>query len=152
MAVRLIVFTVVALSLVNAYSFVKLYSSTFVADKSLTVRGPASEVSESFTPENFKVDLALDLNCGQFKRDPFKASGQWAQLKGKVCKPKKGSLVIEITNMNNGFTASVFDLGAEKYQTDLIQLDKGANKIRVRFVSPLGSIEEQTLTIENGYI
>lgn len=152
MAVRLIVFTLVALSFVNAYSFVKLYSSTYVSDKAFGDRQPASTQSTEAASTSLKTHLAVDLNCGDRQKPELKAHGHWAQLKGRMCKPKKGTFVVEITNMSNGFTASVFDLGSQQYQTDLIQLDRGSNKIRVRIVSPVGAVEEQTLLIENSYI
>lgn len=152
MAVRLIVFTVVVLGFVNAYSFVRLYSSTFVADKNL-MRGPAAIKPTGLSAQDLKSHLKVDLNCGLNKKPELKVKGPWAQLKGRMCKPKKSDkVVVEITNMNNGFTASVFDLGVQEYQTDLIQLDQGSNKIRVRFVSPRGAVEEQTLVIESNYI
>lgn len=155
MAVRLIVFIVLGLSFVNAYSFVKLYTSTFVADKNLKFdgfdRSPASIPPTTFRAEDFKKQLSVDLNCGKIKVSGLKVKSQWAQLKGRMCKSKKIA-VVEITNLNNGFTASIFDLGPQEYQTDLIQLEKGTNKIRVRVVSPNGPVQEQTLEIESGLI
>lgn len=154
MTVRLIVFTLAILSLVNAYSFVKLYSTTTVtgvkATPVLNRRGPASIPPLTAVPiPHFKTKLAYDLNCGLNKKiKNLKMNGQWAQLKGRVCDNKKLKKV-EITNLNNGFTASIFDVGVSQYQTDLIQLDQGTNKIRVRITPLEGSAEEQTVVIEN---
>lgn len=151
MAVRVIVGTLVLLSLVNAYSFVKLYSSTFVPDKSFSrARTPAAIQPAQVLSQSIQEHLQVDLNCGAPFTAELKVKSQYAQLKGRVCKKKKGHVVVEITNLNNGFTASVFELGPDDYQTDLIQLNQGANKIRVRFVSPRGSVEEQMLVIQSG--
>lgn len=154
MTVRLIVFTLAALSLVNAYSFVKIYSSTSIPDGKIQA-GPGSRMPSSIPPElkqalpEIKTWLAMDLNCGLNKKlTGLKVSGQWAQLKGRMCSSSKLKTV-EITNLNNGFTASVFDQGGQDYQTDLIQLNQGSNKIRVRITPLKGSVEEQTIIIES---
>ena len=150
MAVRLVVFAIAILTLVNAYSFVRLYSSTFVAERA-SAREPAAVAAPLIATKSLKSHLKVDLNCGATQWPELKVHGPWAQLKGRMCKTKKAEKVqVEITNLSNGFTASVFDSGLQEYQTDLIQLDKGANQIRVRMVSPRGAIEEQTLIIESG--
>ena len=154
MTLRLIVFTLVALSLVNAYSFAKLYSSTSILNgtpiEKSNSRSPAAIPSESQMPlTELNTRLALDLNCGISKKlAAAQVRGQWAQLKGRVCGNKKLKLV-EITNLNNGFTASVFEVGTQDYQTDLIQLDQGANKIRVKMTPQKGSIVEETVIINS---
>ncbi len=156
MTVRLIVFTFAALSLVNAYSFIKLYSSTDVSRNRVIaggVRRPAAigpQSEDSFS--QFKTHLEMDLNCGVNKKShDLKVKGQWAQLKGRICSGRKIKTV-EITNLKNGFTASVFNLGTQNYQTDLIQLDFGANKIRVKIIPAKGPAEEQTIVIESNTI
>ncbi len=153
MTLRLIGFTLVALSLVNAYSFAKLYSTTYVSDASLTKKAP--RMPAAITPEmkapaaDLNTRLALDLNCDlNHKLAGLKVTGQWAQLKGRVCENKKLKLV-EITNLNNGFTASVFEVGTQNYQTDLIQLVLGTNKIRVKITLEKGSVVEQTVIIDS---
>ena len=155
MAVRIVFTLIVGLCLLTGYSFIKLYTSTFVADKNLKIEGfdrsPASIPPTTFSAEDFKKHLLVDLNCGTSKPTGLRVKSQWAQLKGRLCKNKKGSIV-EITNLNNGFTASIFDTGLQEYQTDLIHLDKGTNRIRVRVVGPSGATEEQTLEIESGLI
>ncbi len=153
MTLRLIGFTLVALSLVNAYSFAKLYSTTYVSDDSLSIKAPRMPAAISPQTKMPALDLntrlALDLNCNlNHKMAGLKVMGQWAQLKGRVCENKKLKLV-EITNLNNGFTASVFEVGTQNYQTDLIQLVQGANKIRVKITPEKGSVVEQTVIINS---
>jgi hypothetical protein len=156
MTVRLIAFTVVALSIVNAYSFVRLYSATYlVADRAplqKSNRQPASIPQTTATPmASSDSRLSLDLNCSGKKQRPLKISGQWALLRGRVCQFENFKAV-EIVNLQNGFTASVFNIGVQQYQTDLIQLDQGTNKVRVRLIPLKGSIEEQTFVIESNPI
>ncbi len=153
MTLRLIGFTLVALSLVNAYSFAKLYSTTYVSEESLATKAP--RMPAAISPEikapavDLNTRLALDLNCDlNHKMAGLKVMGQWAQLKGRVCENKKLKLV-EITNLNNGFTASIFEVGTQNYQTDLIQLVQGANKIRVKITPEKGSVVEQTVIIDS---
>lgn len=139
--------------MVNAYSFARIYSSTYVSSDRAIVAGnriPAAiPTPQKIVPQNLKTHLAMDLNCGLNKKmSGLKVSGQWAQLKGRMCSSDKLKLV-EITNLNNGFTASVFSIGVKNYQTDLIQLDEGANKIRVRITPVKGSVEEQTVIINS---
>ncbi len=116
MTVRLIVFTLAVLSLVNAYSYVRLYSSTTFSSPTTTQkissRTPAAIPStsvETFSSD-YKTRLTMDLNCGKVNAATGaieqKVGGQWAQLKGKLCRSDKLKLV-EITNLQNGFTASV---------------------------------------------
>ena len=158
MTARVITFTLVALSLVNAYSFVRLYSSTYVssersAQSSLIANRLPAAIPETVVPiPEVHSKLALDLNCGLGKKMAgLKVQGQWAQLRGRMCGSDKLKQV-EITNLNNGFTASVFSLGVQQYQTDLIQLEQGSNKIRVKITPLKGSAIEQTIVIDSHHI
>ena len=156
MTVRLIVFTLVGLSLVNAYSFARIYSTTYVtSDRAIVGNNKPARLPASIPPtapatvSDIKTKLALDLNCKLNKKmTGQKVVGQWTQLKGHLCKGDKLKLV-EITNLSNGFTASVFNIGTENYQTDLIQLNQGSNQIRVRLTPHKGEVEEKTFTIES---
>lgn len=156
MTVRLIVFTLVALGIVNAYSFVRLYSATYlVAERApleKSTRQPASipKLTSASLP-SIESHLALDLNCSGLKQKPLQITGQWAQLRGRVCHFDKIKTV-EIVNLENGFTASVFNMGVQQYQTDLIQLDQGLNKVRVRLIPMKGPIQEQTVVINSNPI
>lgn len=154
MTVRLIVFTLAALSLVNAYSFVRLYSSTYVTShlplaSELTDRLPAAIAPGQITipTQPLKSHIAYDLNCGTGKKmTAQKINGSWVQLKGRLCNNEKMKIV-EITNLKNGFTASIFNMGTRQYQTDMIQLSQGDNEIRVRITPVKGDVEEQTLVV-----
>ena len=156
MTVRLIVFTLAALSLVNAYSFARIYSATYVtSDRAIVSNGKPTRLPAAIAPvapvavPEFKTRLAVDLNCKLNKKmTGHKVIGQWAQLKGRMCGSSKLKLV-EITNLSNGFTASVFNVGTENYQTDLIQLNPGSNEIRVRLTPVKGEVEEKIINVES---
>lgn len=82
----------------------------------------------------------FDLSCAKKKLSLYKVSGSLIQLQGKNCLKKPSD--IEIMNRSNGYTASVFQKGSEKYQTDLIQLQKGDNEIVIRYEASGKSMEE----------
>ena len=157
MTVRLIVFTLAALSLVNAYSFVRLYSSTYVtSDLPLAVGKQADRLPAAIAPDSKQITIqakplnthiAYDLNCGTGRKmTAQKINGGWVQLKGRMCNNEKMKNV-EITNVKNGFTASIFNMGTRQYQTDMIQLSLGDNEIRVRITPVKGDVEEQTIVV-----
>ena len=108
-------------------------------------RAPVSESSK------FKDDLTMDLNCqkapnAQKALSSQEVAGGFVQLSGKVCAFEKGQDV-EITNVANGFTASVFKIGDSQYQTDLIPVVKGDNSIRVRVPQKNGKYYEYSFNV-----
>lgn len=152
MAVRLLVFMVMSLSLVNADAFRDLYNET-VYHKNKAGRGPAAIASINFksSAKPALKEALIEVNCGRKLAQELRVNSPWAQIKGRYCKPSK-SKVVEIRNESNGFTASVFDLGENLYKTDLIQLNAGLNEIRIRLQKPDGSMEEQTVLVESSPI
>ncbi|MNL75426.1 hypothetical protein D3C87_2012290 [compost metagenome] len=59
---------------------------------------------------------------------------------------------VEIINRSNGYTASIFDSGKNKYQTDLIQLVQGENEITVRYQDASGKTQEEVLKVLSSQI
>ena len=85
----------------------------------------------------------MDLNCS--KKGAFKVSvrGNFVQFQGKSCVKGFNEGQVEIVNKSNGYTASIFPRGTDKYQTDLIQLQNGDNEIAIRYRERSGkSVEE----------
>jgi hypothetical protein len=151
MAVRLLVFLVMSLSIVNAGAFRDLYNEAMNSNKVKVSRAPAAIPSQvQIQKQNLKEAL-IEINCGRKLAQEMRVNSPWAQIKGRYCKPSKSKLV-EIKNESNGFTASVFDMGENHYKTDLIQLSAGSNEIRIRSHLPDGSTEEQTVTIDRSPI
>lgn len=86
---------------------------------------------------------SMDLNCS--KKGAFKVSvrGNFVQFQGKSCVKGFNEGQVEIVNKSNGYTASIFPRGTDKYQTDLIQLQNGDNEIAIRYRERSGkSVEE----------
>ena len=118
------------------------------APASYSPHSPDGPVSES---SKFKDDLTMDLNCqkapnAQKALSSQEVAGGFVQLSGKVCAFEKGQDV-EITNVANGFTASVFKIGDSQYQTDLIPVVKGDNSIRVRVPQKNGKYYEYSFNV-----
>lgn len=92
--------------------------------------------------------ISYDLRCAGEKVTTYKVEGAYLQLKGKDCGRTSQMPKLLITNQSNGFTASVFQLNAKEYQTDLIQLIEGENQILIQSQFPSGRIEEQVLHVK----
>lgn len=94
----------------------------------------------------------LDLNCKKNQLSPLSVVGTYVQLQGKNCVANFNVGDVEIMNKSNGFTASVFQSGADKYQTDLIQLQPGQNEITIRYRERSGKSVQETLHITSSSI
>lgn len=94
--------------------------------------------------------FSYDLSCA--KKDvgvPLEVRGGFVQLQGKSCLNKVQRQQVEIINKTNGYTASIFDSGTDKYQTDLIQLADGENEISVRYRESSGKTVESVIRIRS---
>lgn len=78
---------------------------------------------------NVKKEISKNLDCSGSESE-IKTSEELIVISGANCGKFKN---IKITNLSNGFTASVFELGEKQYKTDLIPLTIGANKISVEY-------------------
>lgn len=92
--------------------------------------------------------INYDFACSKTKAIDFKVDGAYLQLKGKDCSKNSHPPKLSITNKSNGFTASVFVLNGKEYQTDLIQLQRGVNKILIQYQGPSGQTEEHVLNVK----
>ncbi len=125
------------------------------------VSGPGTRAPASYSPaqfsgelaetSKFKDDLTMDLSCqdglnSQKTLSAQEVAGGFIQLSGKTCAFERGQGV-EITNVANGFTASVFKIGDSQYQTDLIPVIKGDNSIRVRVPQKNGKYYEYSFKV-----
>lgn len=89
----------------------------------------------------------LDLGC-QSEPLNIKAHGHFLQMKGQLCRAKNLSIV----NKSNGFTASVFELGQGRYQTDMIQLKDGNNELHIRYQNAQGKEKELKIQVSSSHI
>lgn len=121
-------------------------SKVAVVGKEPNTRTPASLPPTTVAPQ--KVDSSLhqsadiDLNCTKKKGSALEVHAGYVQFKGKSCSRGVRMGEIQIVNKSNGYTASVFDRGADKYQTDLIQLQPGENEISIRYENAGQQVEE----------
>jgi|GEM_PF-2665364 hypothetical protein len=153
MAVRLFVFMMAVVGVINADSLKEFYRQTLaeVTLHKTPNRKPAAVPSSKMVSDDLEKQALIELNCSRKLANEMKVNSPWAQIKGRFCKPSK-SQIVEITNESNGFTASIFNLNSEEYKTDLIQLKNGPNKIRIRVQSTDGLLEEQTVLVESSHI
>lgn len=91
----------------------------------------------------------LDLRCAKKAASPLRVEGSYVQFEGKNCLRDK---TLEIVNKSNGYTASVFLKGTDKYQTDLIQLQKGDNEITIRYHDGPGKAVEEVVLVHSSQI
>lgn len=91
----------------------------------------------------------FDFKCTKKSAGPLKVDGRFIQLQGKNCLKNYQEGDVEIVNKSNGYTASIFDKDSDKYQTDLIQLQKGDNEIVIRYRDRSGKTVEEALFVHS---
>lgn len=122
---------------------------------SSSTRTPASVPHQA---ASVKVESALasftayDLSCTKQGHAAVSVSGSFVQFQGKNCLKNFKDGDVEIVNKSNGYTASVFSRGANNYQTDLIQLQKGENEIAIRYREGSGKAVEQIVRVRSSQI
>ncbi|WP_413586235.1 hypothetical protein [Bdellovibrio sp. HCB274] len=108
-------------------------------------RRPSSIPETTVAPQEISSSLHesadVDLNC-KTKTGNLEVHAGYVQFKGKNCNAGVAVGEIQIVNKSNGYTASVFDRGSDRYQTDLIQLKPGQNEIAIRYEKAGRQVEE----------
>lgn len=89
----------------------------------------------------------VDLKCAKKMFSPLNIEGGYVQFQGKNCLNNFKEGDVQIINKSNGFTASIFLRGSDKYQTDLIQLQQGDNEIAIRYRESSGKSVEEIIRI-----
>ena len=149
--VELAIFSVVTLMCLNSVYNLFYDSQGFHA----TALAPmaASPVTETGrSPASIKQAFVnLDVGCEMETTKDLLATK--VRLTGPICGNSVGAesaklLKTQITNNANKFAATVFtDLTSNKYSTDYIPLNQGANPIHVEFVYQGGRVVTQNLTV-----
>lgn len=93
-----------------------------------------------------------DVSCAKKVLPKLDVTGSYVQFQGKNCLKNFKDGDIEIVNRSNGYTASVFISGSDKYQTDLIQLQKGDNEIAIRYRERSGKAVEEVVRVRSSQI
>lgn len=116
-------------------------------------RQPASVPPMALKEKKPRVHFqTVDLKCAKKIPTASVVVGGYVQFQGKNCLTNLGDGDIEIINKTNGFTASVFLHGSDKYQTDLIQLQQGDNEIVIRYREGSGKTVEETVHVRSSSI
>jgi hypothetical protein len=157
-----IAITLVVVALLGAQTFRDLLSEDFenstIAELSSDSQ-KALAVRDSRMPANISSDMPhntlstldqaahLDLHCSDKMKQNILVKGSLFQMQGKSCIKNFNLSELEIINTTNGYTASVFLNGIDRYQTDLIQLQEGENKITVQFRDLSGKKSQEILQV-----
>lgn len=151
---QFIAITFILVVLLGARTFASLTDADLMVTEDVKVtsvtketeRKPASIPQTSVAPQKIGSSLHqsadLDLNCSKKKDGNLSVQTGYVQFKGKSCVRGGAVSSIQIVNKSNGYTASVFDRGSDKYQTDLIQLQPGENEILIRYENSGRQVEE----------
>ncbi|WP_413291711.1 hypothetical protein ACLSU7_09845 [Bdellovibrio sp. HCB185ZH] len=151
--IQFIAITFILVVLLGARTFASLTEADgVVAEETVAAsvvgtntRTPASLPPTAVAPKKIESSLHqsadVDLNCAK-KKGQLEVHAGYVQFKGKSCTSGVRMGEIQIVNKSNGYTASVFDRGSDKYQTDLIQLQPGENEISIRYESSGRQMEE----------
>ena len=118
-------------------------------------RSPAS--SEARTPASLRQTKNVEIGCAvQGKRIPqsitqtqrFFSQESLMRLRGRTCLHESGFQMIKISNLTNGFTASIFGDNSSEFQTDFIQLNKGLNELVFELQNKEGEKFQEILYFE----
>lgn len=119
-----------------------------VATSSDSDRQPASIAGPGLKEHKPRAHFqTVDLKCSKKMWGPLSIAGGYVQFQGKNCLNNFKDGDVEIINKSNGFTASIFFRGPDKYQTDLIQLQPGDNEIVIRYRESSGTPVEEVIPV-----
>ncbi len=98
----------------------------------------------------------FDFNC---QKDALKelvkefiVLGAYLQIRGKGCLKAMQDDQVFIVNKSNGYTAAVFPMGQEEFQTDLIQLIEGQNQILIQYQNSRGKKFQREVVVKSSHI
>lgn len=94
----------------------------------------------------------VEWNCTSEVQPSMAVRGNYLRFKGKGCGQKFNVDQLMIVNETNGFTASVFAKGSERYETDLIQLREGVNRIRIQYLNSAKKKKEVVFDVQSSAI
>lgn len=94
---------------------------------------------------------AVKIGCWERAGRPtIEAGARWVRLIGKTCQSTVLSPAptasLQITNVTNGYAATVFDGESGQFTTDFIPLERGRNEVRIK-LDP-----EPNVTFESRFI
>lgn len=114
-----------------------------------TDRHPASIPAPAIKPPSKALEQTQwDLSCDKHASSVLRVSSDHVQFHGRTCLREGQGGEVEIINRTNGYTASIFFQGSNKYQTDLIQLQQGDNEIAIRYRERSGKMVEEVILVQ----
>jgi hypothetical protein len=156
---KLISWTLVAVVVLGVAAVLSLLQPPqglqLVASRGATSRSIAS-ISPTATrvEPNFSKSLTAELQTMDIKAtcqpdESVQIAGSIRQIRmsGTTCQSKTKALTTVITNVSNGFVATVFHPSAKSFTTDYVTLAKGTNRILVREELKPGQFHEREITI-----
>ncbi len=156
--------TLILVLLMGVPTFHTLMANDEIAELQMPVEATQGAVGSSRQPASVPAKTSslptsalsyftqYDLSCAKKSLSKLKVSGSYVQFQGKNCLKNFKNGDVEIVNKSNGFTASVFSSGSDKYQTDLIQLQNGDNEIGIRYRERSGKAVEEVVRISASQI
>lgn len=97
-------------------------------------------------------ELAIDFNCQKNLTKNVSVHTRLVQFRGQGCLKSFDHGRLTIINQSNGYTASIFQINGGQYETDMIQLNEGENKIMIQYLEPSGHKIEQELSVVSTHI
>ncbi|QDK36549.1 hypothetical protein [Bdellovibrio sp. NC01] len=110
---------------------------------------PAAAMATQKPESALQQFTQFDLNCSKKAEVKVSVNSGFVQLQGKSCGKGIHEGDVEIVNKSNGYTASIFARGTDRYQTDLIQLNKGENEIAIRYRERSGKSVEEVIHVHS---
>lgn len=115
-----------------------------------TGRSPSSIPTSKEVKPRWDRFAQHDLSCAKKATGSVVSiHGNFVQIQGRNCIKGFKSTSLEIINLKNGFTASIFESGPNRYQTDLIQLEQGENDIAIRYRERSGTVVEEVVRVNS---
>lgn len=110
-------------------------------------RQPASLPSTAMKPGSALASGdVFDIDCK--KNDAaFEVSAGQVRLRGKTCFNGENLDRVEILNVTNGSTATILRRGTNAFETDLIPLNDGANRLKIASLDPTGHRVERIFNV-----
>lgn len=118
-----------------------------VAIESEAERSPAAiAATRTLVPTAVTEILRAGIGCSE-KEKPLEVSSAQLRWSGRLCWSHSRLEDLEVVNENNRFSATLFAADGAKFETDLIPLELGVNRLRVRSKSEKDSRKEQVILV-----
>lgn len=96
--------------------------------------------------DSFKI-LTLELDCFVLDKKRLVSAASQLRVRGRLCDKFSASSPPQISNLTNGYTATLFFPDQNRYTTDYINLGEGMNKILILKPNSAGGLSELEISI-----